>query len=215
MTRPLIVSDCDEVLLHMVVPFRAWLDETHAIHFSFTSGFEEALRHKDSGDPVERARTWALLSEFFETRMDAQTPIAGARAAMMRLAARADIVIVTNIGAELADARATQLHGQGLAYPVIGNRGGKGPAVAKLLAERRPPIAFFIDDLGGNHASVARDAPAVWRLHMVGEPELAPHIATSAHAHARIDGWTGAEHWITARLDEHDDIVRAAGCATA
>ncbi|MFM2410423.1 MAG: hypothetical protein RL481_1251, partial [Pseudomonadota bacterium] len=33
MNRPLLVSDCDEVLLHMVVPFRDWLDEVHHIHF--------------------------------------------------------------------------------------------------------------------------------------------------------------------------------------
>ena len=25
MTRPLIISDCDEVLLHMVAPFKDWL----------------------------------------------------------------------------------------------------------------------------------------------------------------------------------------------
>ena len=56
MNRPLIISDCDEVLLHMVVPFRSWLDESHGIHFDFSSSFEEALRHKDSGDRVERSR---------------------------------------------------------------------------------------------------------------------------------------------------------------
>jgi len=25
MARPLIISDCDEVLLHMIVPFGVWL----------------------------------------------------------------------------------------------------------------------------------------------------------------------------------------------
>jgi len=207
MTRPLIISDCDEVLLHMVVPFRAWLDATHGIHFSFTCGFEEALRHKDSGDPVERARVWALLTEFFETRMHLQTPIAGAQAAMARLATRADIVIVTNIGAELADARAAQLREHALPWPVIGNRGGKGPVVAELLAARQAPIAFFIDDLGSNHASVAKAAPGVWRLQMVGEPELAPHIAATPQAHARIDRWATATAWIEARLDEYEAVV--------
>ena len=28
MAKPLIISDCDEVLLHMIVPFRDWLDES-------------------------------------------------------------------------------------------------------------------------------------------------------------------------------------------
>ena len=62
MTRPLIITDCDEVLLHMVVPFREWLDEQHDIHFDMHDrGFSEALRHKDSGQPVERALVWELL----------------------------------------------------------------------------------------------------------------------------------------------------------
>ena len=47
MSRPLIITDCDEVLLHMVVPFRQWLDETHDVHFDMHDrSFAEALRHK-------------------------------------------------------------------------------------------------------------------------------------------------------------------------
>lgn len=209
MSRPLIISDCDEVLMHMVVPFRAWLDELHGIHFSFSEGFERALRHKDSGDPVERERIWALLGAFFETEMHRQMPIPGAVAAMTRLAARADIVIVTNIGEERQEARAAQIHSHGLPYPVIGNRGGKGPVVARLMQEKQPPIAFFIDDLSGNHVSVAQHVPQCWRLQFVGEPEMAPHIQPAQDAHARIDDWADAEQWIAARIDEYEDVQEA------
>ena len=31
--RPLIISDCDEVLLHMVAPFRDWLGEDAVARF--------------------------------------------------------------------------------------------------------------------------------------------------------------------------------------
>ena len=31
MKRPLLITDCDEVLLHMVAPFGQWLDEAHDI----------------------------------------------------------------------------------------------------------------------------------------------------------------------------------------
>jgi len=213
MSRPLILSDCDEVLLHMVVPFRAWLDELHGIHFSFSDGFERALRHKDSGDPVERERIWALLSAFFDTEMHRQSPIDGAAAAMARLARRADIVIVTNIGEELQDARADQIHRHGLPYPVIGNRGGKGPVVARLMAERRAPFALFIDDLASNHVSVAQHVPQCWRLHFVGEPEMAPHVENALDAHARIDDWSAAEQWIHALLDEHEETLASAPAA--
>lgn len=206
MSRPLIVSDCDEVLLHMVVPFREWLDAHHHIHFDFSSPFEEALRHKDSGNLVERIHLWRLLGGFFETEMHRQAPISGAVEAMTALAERADIVIVTNIGEENAAARAAQLHAAGLPFRVIGNRGGKGPAVAQLIAEYRPNCTIFIDDLETNHSSVARHVPQVWRLQFVGEPEIAPFAAMAADAHARIDDWAGAARWIAARLDELDEV---------
>ncbi|MCW2390116.1 hypothetical protein M2333_003162 [Sphingobium sp. B11D3B] len=210
MSRPLIISDCDEVLMHMVVPFRSWLEEQHGIDFSFSGGFERALRHKTSGDLIERELVWTLLGAFFETEMHRQTPIRGAVEAMARIAKRADIVIVTNIGEERAQARADQIHAHGLPYPVIGNRGGKGPAVRKLLDERKPGLSIFIDDLGANHVSVARDVPECWRLHMVGEPEFAPHVEPVREAHERIDDWDRAEAWIMARIDEYDAIATGA-----
>ncbi len=206
MTRPLIICDCDEVLLHMVVPFRTWLDEVHGILFDFASGFEEALRHKDSGDVVERALVHTLLGGFFETEMYRQAPIAGAVEAMTALARRADIVIVTNIGEENAAARTCQLHGCGLPFPVIGNRGGKGPVVAQLIADRRPGLTLFVDDLEGNHRSVAAFAPQAWRLQFVGEPEIAPHARTAPDTHIRIDNWPDARRWIAAKLDELDEV---------
>ena len=35
--RPLLITDCDEVLLHMVAHFQDWLGEAHAIDFAFES----------------------------------------------------------------------------------------------------------------------------------------------------------------------------------
>jgi hypothetical protein len=59
----------------------------------------------------------------------------------------------------------------------------------------------FVDDLPVHHESVATHAPGVHRLHMVSEPELAPHIAPAPHAHARIDDWRDARAWIAARFE--------------
>lgn len=201
MTRPLIITDCDEVLLHMVVPFRQWLDETHNVHFDMRErGFAEALRHKDSGDVLERDRVWALLVGFFDTQMHRQRPIAGAVEALTRLATIADIVVLTNIGERHHQLRVEQLAAHGLNLPVHWNHGGKGPPLAAIVAQRQPSVALFIDDLAEHHASVADHAPAIWRLHMVGEPEIAAHVPTAPAAHARIDDWTTAERWITQRL---------------
>ncbi|MET0248658.1 MAG: HAD family hydrolase [Sphingobium sp.] len=201
MNRPLIITDCDEVLLHMVVPLRDWLDAEHGIHFDFTNqGFGDALRHKDSGKLVERALIWTLLTAFFQTEMHRQTPIVGAMEAMARLSNIADIVVLTNIGEEQHALRVEQIRSHGLDCPVFWNRGGKGPKLAAIVAERQPSVTLFIDDLGENHASVAEHAPDVWRLHLIGEPEIAPHIPACMDAHARIDTWPAAEVWIRDRI---------------
>jgi FMN phosphatase YigB (HAD superfamily) len=202
MNRPLIISDCDEVLLHMIAPFRQWLDDVHHIHFDFGTNFEEAFRHKDSRDPVARDLVWGLLGEFFDTEMHRQYPIDGACAALARLSARADIVVLTNLQDHRQQARLEQLASHGIHLPVYCNQGGKGPAVARLLAERAPSVTVFVDDLEHNHASVASHAPQVWRLHMVGEPQLAPNIPAAPDAHCRIDTWAEAEQWVADRIAE-------------
>lgn len=201
MSRPLLITDCDEVLLHMVVPFREWLDEKHDVHFQLRGhDFTEALRHKGSGLTVERKLVWQLLTEFFDTEMARQQPIAGAMAAIGRIGQVADIVVLTNIGERHHILRIEQLAALGLDHRVYWNQGLKGPPLARIVAERAPRVALFIDDLAEHHGSVAEHAPDVWRLHMVGEPELSPDIATAPAAHARIDDWAAAEPWIMARF---------------
>ena len=74
--RPLLISDCDEVLLHMVVPFQQWLDSEKHIHFDLESGdFVDALRHKHDGTVVAREDVWPLLQGFFDTEMHRQGAI--------------------------------------------------------------------------------------------------------------------------------------------
>ncbi len=201
MSRPLIVTDCDEVLLHMVGPFASWLDADHDIAFQMENAdFVGALTRKACGTPLVGDEIWPLLDLFFTHEMPRQTPIDGAIAAMQALGAHADIVVLTNVGPEHQARRVEQLARLGLYYPVIGSRGGKGGPVAQLVADHQPSLTLFIDDLPQHHSSVAAAAPDVWRLHMVGEPAIAAMVGHAADAHARIDHWHGAHDWIMARL---------------
>ena len=205
MRRPLIVSDCDEVLLHMVAPFRDWLAEAHGVEFSMVGAdFGQALRHQDTGDLVEGPEIWRLLNLFFDTEMHRQLPIAGAVEGVARLVEHADVVILTNLGDHRQETRAKQLRDVGIEARVFTNQGPKGPALQAILAEYRPAHAVFIDDLPQHHGSVAELLPHVTRLHLCGEPLLAPHIACAhkaGHAHARIDDWDSALPWLLERIE--------------
>jgi len=200
--RPLLITDCDEVLLHMVRHFGVWLRERHDIAFAPDGGdFSTAMTRPD-GSAVAREEMWGLLDEFFPAEMARQTLVPGAAEALAALAEGADIVVLTNLGDHCRDDRITQLAAHGIQHRVETNQGGKGGPVARLVAEYQPSVTVFVDDLAHHHESVAQHAPGVFRLHMVAEPKMAPHVPAAPHAHARIDDWAEARDWIAARFAE-------------
>lgn len=209
MSRPLVITDCDEVLLHMVVPWSQWLSEVHGVTFNLSRQDFSRSMHDAGGQPVPPERIWELLDSFFTSEMARQYPIAGAVAAMEELSRHADVVVLTNLTDNHRDARAAQLLSHGLDLRVYTNQGPKGPALQRIHAEYGPSRAVFIDDIAMHHGSVADLAPDVHRLHLCGEPTMAPHIRCAydaGHAHARIDTWDKALPWLLARLngDEND-----------
>jgi len=200
-TRPLLITDCDEVLLHMVSHFRDWVSEVHDTDFALTGGdFSGALKRRSTGDALKREEVWPLLDGFFQTEMHRQTLVPGAGEALGAIGEIADIVVLTNLGHHFNEARATQLLGHGIAHRVVTNQGGKGDPVAKLVAEFAPSVTVFVDDLAHHHSSVARHAPAVFRLHMIAEPMVAGLTPPAPDAHVRIDDWAEAVPWIAARF---------------
>jgi hypothetical protein len=199
-TRPLLISDCDEVLLHMVSHFGAWLGEAHDIDFAMEKGFVDALTRRADGALVASAEVWPLLSGFFETEMHRQTLVPGAAETIAAVAEIADVVILTNLGEECHTGRVAQLEALGIRHRVQCNQGGKGSPVRRLLDEYGPSVAVFVDDLAVHHASVAEHAPEVWRLHMIAEPRVAACTPPAPAAHARIDDWIEARDWVFGKL---------------
>lgn len=201
--KPLLITDCDEVLLHMVRHFGSWLDEAHDIEFALEgSDFANSMRRRADSSVVEGKAMWALLDGFFPAEMARQTLVPHAREALAALAEVAEIVVLTNLGEHCRAHRIAQLATHGIAHHVECNQGPKGPPVARLVAEWGAPVAVFVDDLAQHHESVAAHAPQVHRLHMIAEPALAPKVRPAPHAHARIDDWREAREWIAARFAE-------------
>ena len=201
MNRPLLITDCDEVLLHMVAHFEAWLSEAHDIAFAFESGtFGGAMTDRTSGDTIADARVWPLLDQFFRGEMGRQTIVPGAVEALGRIGEIADIVILTNLGDEAHPWRVEQLASHGIAHEVVTNSGGKGVPARNIMTRYGATRAAFVDDLEFHHASVAKHAPEIHRLHMISEPRLAPVVPPAEKAHARIDDWPTATEWLLERL---------------
>jgi hypothetical protein len=127
MSRPLIISDCDEVLLHMVAPFRDWLAEKEGVTFLMENAdFAKALRYAKDGTAVPTEEIWTLLNRFFDTEMYRQQAIVGAVAGINTIAENADVVILTNLNDHRRETRAQQLADVGINARVFTNQGRKG-----------------------------------------------------------------------------------------
>lgn len=204
MTRPLLVTDCDEVLLHMVRHFRDWLGSEHDITFELEGNpFVQSMRRRGSDEALPEAQVWELLGGFFDTEMERQTPIPGALEAIAELQRDADVVVLTNLVDHRNEARKRQLQRLGLDAPVYTNQGPKGEALRRIVEEHGAKRAVFIDDIAQHHASAAEQAPHVHRLHFCGEPAIAPHVPCAFEAgvaHARIDSWDAALPWVRMTL---------------
>ena len=91
MSRPLLITDCDEVLLHMVSPFAGYLDEAHDIDFDPASGDFSAVYRRSDGSQLAHHEVWPLLDRFFNEEMHRQQPVPGAVEALEEIGAVADI----------------------------------------------------------------------------------------------------------------------------
>jgi hypothetical protein len=199
--KGLLICDCDEVLLHMVRHFGVWLREAHDITFALDGGdFANSMTRSNGAPAPTREEMWGLLDQFFPQEMSRQTLVPHAREALAALSEVADVVILTNLGDHNREPRIAQLLGHDMDYRVETNQGGKGDPVARLVAEFGNPVTVFVDDLPVHHASVAKHAPQVHRVHMVSEPDLAVHMPPAPDAHVRIDDWQAAHVWIAERF---------------
>ena len=69
MNRPLLITDCDEVLLHMVSHFRDWLADAHGIDFAIEhEDWGEALIRRGTGERVPTSRGMALCRRLLRHR---------------------------------------------------------------------------------------------------------------------------------------------------
>ena len=93
MSRPLLITDCDEVLLHMVSHFAEWLDEAHDLAFDLKApGFRDAIKTRD-GAAFAAEKVWPLLDGFFTSEMHRQNIVPGAAEALARIGEKAKVSI--------------------------------------------------------------------------------------------------------------------------
>jgi hypothetical protein len=200
-TRPLVITDADEVLFLFMRELETYLD-VRGMYFDWASyALSGNLRHRHDDSQVALERVPAMIEDFFEHHTDVLSPVPGAAESLSTLAGRAQVVVLTNIPPKQRERRARTLAKHGMDYPVVANVGAKGLPV-RHLAERINAPVFFLDDSPRNLKSVALAAERVERLHFVADARLHKLLGPVTEHHLSTTEWTEALAFIERRLTE-------------
>ncbi|MFN4168787.1 MAG: hypothetical protein ACK4HD_10800 [Pannonibacter phragmitetus] len=168
-TRPLIICDVDEVVLHMILHLEEFLAARGLAFIAYSYRLTGNIAEEASGRVLGAEEVHRLVQGFFEDIADRQTIVDGAAPALTRLSEAFEIVFLTNLpGVANKPLREKLLAAHGLSFPVVTNSGPKGAAVAALSAGRGQPVVF-IDDSPHNLQSVAQALPSARLIQFVAD----------------------------------------------
>ena len=159
MSRPLVVTDCDEVLLHMVRHFRDWLGEAHGIDFLLDGNpFAHRCGAAAAASRSADAEKWRYLRRSSTPRCTARRAIEGAAAAIAELPREADVVVLTNLTDSYQRPRDAPAARHGDRCAVFTNQGPKGPALQRIVEQYAPEPRRFRRRPGAPSRFGRRDA---------------------------------------------------------
>lgn len=191
-TRPMLVCDADEVLVHFALPLGEYFSE-HGFHLSLDSyDIFNNVRHQETQEPIEKRLALKFIDQFFEERVETCPPVSHAAETLQHLSDHAQIIIYSNVPLHAKQRRQASLKEHGIDFPFISGKGLKGPTMT-LLTEGLMAPCVFVDDLPHNIDSVKHHANHIECVHMVAEPQLQKIVPRPKFDHHRIDCWLEAK----------------------
>ncbi len=171
-SKPLIICDIYEVLLHFIWHFEKLLAERNLILNKVSYRLDGNIINRKTGSPIPAEETKPLVAELYEVIATDQRPVEGAMEALSALSEYCDIHFLTNFPNHLADKRRGLLSELGFTAPMSTNKGKKDQAIKHLMAEHSSRC-FFIDDSALHlHSALALDrAPNC--IHFVADASYA------------------------------------------
>ncbi len=198
--RPLVICDVDEVVLHFVRGFEVFLEERGMWLDPRSYEFEGNVRRRATGEAIDNEELFRLLGGFFAGRIGDLDAIEGAAETLERLSGECEIIMLTNLPHAHYDERRANLLRHGMPYPLVTNRGPKGPAVRAMAAAQGEPCVL-VDDYTDFLESARNHHPETALVHFLHDPRFAVHARPVRSDHVRVSEWAGAERAIRDVLD--------------
>jgi hypothetical protein len=193
--RPLFVSDVDEVAVHFVRPFEAYLTRNGFWLDATSYGLTGNIKRADTHLAARKEEVHALIHGFFDAEIHRQETVEGVAEALGEIAALCDVVLLTNAPHRHRETRRMALAAVGLGYPVLTNDGPKGPALARLARRAVGPV-FFIDDSPTNLASVRQTLPEAHVIHFVADPRFSRMAKPVPGTSLKTDRWPDVARYV-------------------
>ena len=199
--RPLIICDVDEVVLHFVSPFGAFLQQQGYRLIKRSYALLGNIVDRETDLPVPGDQIGALVHAFFDAETHAQPKISGAAEALAALSESADILFLTNFPDDFRTRREQNLLDHGMPYPLHTNSGPKGQAAFKLARHHTEEIVF-LDDIGSNLTSVRMHIPDATLIQFIGDHEFFDLAPSIDEVDFKTKHWAEAKAYIDERLDQ-------------
>ncbi|MCK5424680.1 MAG: hypothetical protein KAI89_04850 [Emcibacter sp.] len=194
-SRPVIISDADEVILHFSDILSKYL-LSQGMYVNFTSyALEGNIRYTENDEAVDASLFRTIIDDYFENYVEKQPLVKDVVKHLENLSEICDIVILTNIPHHFADRRRKQLSESGINYPMISSSGPKGPVI-KAIRKLTNKKLIFIDDISQHHKSVAKAVPDALRIQYIANDHLNSIEEKSKHCHHRCRDWSHIEQTI-------------------
>lgn len=197
--RPLVVCDIDEVVLHYLDSFDAFLRANSHQLVAESFRLHGNVRRLDDGVPASTEEVDDFQDAFFSTQDIWQKPVDGAHAALTSLSRQADIVFLTAMPPRYRDVRSKLLTEHGFHWPMVASEDAKGPLVARLAEGRTGPLAF-VDDIVTNHRSVADHAPHCLLVHLMANQAFRALAPDPGESVRQATDWPDAQSIIEAHF---------------
>eukprot|EP00903_Cladosiphon_okamuranus_P001458 g1456.t1 len=196
-SRPLIICDVDEVILHMIAHLEDYLHARDLRFLNHEYRLTGNIGRRTDHHPLPADDVKRHLRDFFDEVSHQQDIVPGAETALRELSETWDVVLLTNLpGGHNKPAREKLLSSLGVPFPVVTNSGPKGGAVA-ALSSRRPNPVVFIDDSPTNHTSVNASLPASVQIQFIADERFLSNMQQEDH----IDLLTELDQLSIAHID--------------
>ncbi len=189
-TKPLVISDVDEVIVHFIREFEEFIDKSG---LGIKPGNPAEPYHVfeiKTGKVITNDKTFDLVNEFFIQHTRGMKAIDGAVESLNALSKHATVVMLTNLPHFAGDDRRANLAMLGLDFPVITNSGPKGPALREIASRTSAPVVF-IDDSQHFIQSAFDHAPNVHLIHFLHDERFSKFVPDLDFVSLRSDNWSG------------------------